>query len=214
MRRCTPLALDALPVQLVGASQELSWAHMQALTKLDQAVVRRVPLTADEGADVLFVETRLSSHRIQRHMRIFGHHQLDCLTQSGMAQTTRFDGPWTRHRVQLCLRTGEGLGHICGNRLKTIVLVPICETSLPENPHGAPELPVLGRAIRLTREQQEVSIDALARATAIPRENIEALEAGRLDPTYELLIAIAERLGTQPSALVLFAEQLKRSAQP
>ncbi len=64
------------------------------------------------------------------------------------------------------------------------------------------------------REQQEVSIDALARATTIPRENIEALETGHLDPTYELLVAIAERLGTQPSALVLFAEQLKRSTRP
>lgn len=62
------------------------------------------------------------------------------------------------------------------------------------------------------REQQGVSIDALASATAIAREDIEALETGHLDPTYELLVAVAERLGTQPSALVLFAEQLKRSA--
>jgi transcriptional regulator with XRE-family HTH domain len=64
------------------------------------------------------------------------------------------------------------------------------------------------------REQQQVSIDALARETAIPREDIEALEIGHLDPTYELLVAIAEQLGTQPSALVLFAEQLKRSGRP
>lgn len=83
-----------------------------------------------------------------------------------------------------------------------------------ENPHRAPELRVLARAIRLAREQREVSIDALARATAIPRENIEALEAGRLDPTYDLLVAIAEELGTQPSALVLLAEQLERPGRP
>jgi transcriptional regulator with XRE-family HTH domain len=85
---------------------------------------------------------------------------------------------------------------------------------LRENQHEAPELSVLGRAVRLTREQRNLSTDELALALAIPRENIDALESGRLDPTYELLVAIAERLGTQPSALVLLAEQLRRSHQP
>ena len=80
-----------------------------------------------------------------------------------------------------------------------------------DNPREAPELSVLGRAIRLTREQRNLSIDELARAIAIPRENIEALESGRLDPTYELLVTIAEELGAQPSALVLLAERLTRS---
>jgi DNA-binding XRE family transcriptional regulator len=105
------------------------------------------------------------------------------------------------------------LGHICGNRLQTIVFNPICEISVRETPHEAPELSILGRAIRLMREQRKLSTDELARAIAIPRENIEALESGYLDPTYELLVAIAEGLGTQPSALVLLAEQLNRSHQ-
>lgn len=83
-----------------------------------------------------------------------------------------------------------------------------------ENPHEASELSVLGRAIRLTRERRNLSTDELARAIAISRENIEALESGRLDPTYELLVAIAEGLGTQPSTLVVLAEQLSRSHQP
>jgi transcriptional regulator with XRE-family HTH domain len=85
---------------------------------------------------------------------------------------------------------------------------------LCENPHEAPQLSVLGRAVRLTREQRNLSTDELARAIAIPRENIAALESGCLDPTYELLVAIAEGLGTQPSALVLLAEQLGRPHQP
>lgn len=82
---------------------------------------------------------------------------------------------------------------------------------MPENPSEAPELSLLGRAVRLMREQRGLGTDELARAVAIPRENIEALESGRLDPTYELLAAIAEQLGTQPSALVMLAERLKRS---
>jgi DNA-binding XRE family transcriptional regulator len=187
---------------------------MQTPTQLDQGLVRRVALTPDEGADVLFVQARLGSDRIQCHERIFSHHQLDRLAQSGVAYAARFDGPWTGHRDQLCLPTGEGLGHICGNHLQTSVVSPICEISLCENPHGAPELSVLGRAVRLTRERRNLSTDELARAIAIPRENIAALESGCLDPTYELLVAIAEGLGTQPSALVLLAEQLGRSHQP
>jgi DNA-binding XRE family transcriptional regulator len=103
---------------------------------------------------------------------------------------------------------------MCGNSLQTIVFSPLCEISVRENPHEASGLSLLGRAIRLTREQQGVSIDELARTVAIPRESIEALEGGRLDPTYELLVAIAERLRTQPSALVVLAEQLRRSPRP
>jgi transcriptional regulator with XRE-family HTH domain len=82
---------------------------------------------------------------------------------------------------------------------------------LRENQDTAPGLPILGRAIRLLREQRAVSTDELARASAIPREDIEALENGQLDPTYELLATIAEALGTQPSTPVVLAEQLKRS---
>jgi hypothetical protein len=35
---------------------------------------------------------------------------------------------------------------------------------------------------------------------------IQALEAGRLDPDYVLLVRLAKALGVRPSALVLLAE--------
>lgn len=59
-----------------------------------------------------------------------------------------------------------------------------------------------------------MSTDELADAIDIRRESIEALEAGRLDPSYELLLAVAEGLGTQPSRLVTLAEQLKQANGP
>lgn len=46
------------------------------------------------------------------------------------------------------------------------------------------------------------------------RERIGAVEAGQLDPTYELLLKIADGLGIQPSALVTLAEQLNESHEP
>jgi transcriptional regulator with XRE-family HTH domain len=64
------------------------------------------------------------------------------------------------------------------------------------------------------REQRGMSADELAGATGIGRARLDALESGRLDPTYELLLALAEGLGIQPSALVTLAEQLKRTNEP
>jgi transcriptional regulator with XRE-family HTH domain len=64
------------------------------------------------------------------------------------------------------------------------------------------------------REQRGMSADELAGAIDMRRERIEALETGHLDPTYELLLALAEGLGMQPSALVTVAEQLKESNEP
>jgi transcriptional regulator with XRE-family HTH domain len=62
------------------------------------------------------------------------------------------------------------------------------------------------------REQRGISADELADATGMHRRGIDALEAGHLDPTYELLLALADGLGVEPSALVIFAEQLKESS--
>lgn len=64
------------------------------------------------------------------------------------------------------------------------------------------------------REQQGISTEELARATGISRQRIDALEAGQLDPTYELLLALAEGLGVQPSALMTLAEQLETADEP
>lgn len=84
---------------------------------------------------------------------------------------------------------------------------------MPEGGHRDPDLLVLGRAIRRLREQRGMSADELAGAIAIPRQRIDALERGRLDPTYELLLELAEGLGVQASAVVSLAERLKRSGE-
>jgi DNA-binding XRE family transcriptional regulator len=64
------------------------------------------------------------------------------------------------------------------------------------------------------REERGMSAGELADAIDIHRESIEALEVGRLDPSYELLLAVAEELGTEPSTLVTLAEQLKQANEP
>jgi DNA-binding XRE family transcriptional regulator len=58
-----------------------------------------------------------------------------------------------------------------------------------------PNLLALGRAVKLMREQRDMSVDELAEASAVRRERLDALETGQLDPTYELLVEIADSLG-------------------
>lgn len=85
---------------------------------------------------------------------------------------------------------------------------------MPESGHRDADLPALGRAVRGRREQLGMSADELAGAVGISRQRIHALETGHLDPTYEVLLALAEGLGIQPSTLVTLAEQLKESNEP
>jgi transcriptional regulator with XRE-family HTH domain len=70
------------------------------------------------------------------------------------------------------------------------------------------ELLVLGRAIGQIREERDVTVEDLAAASDVELAQIRALEAGRVDPTYELLLVLAEALGIRASAFVIRAEAL------
>lgn len=70
------------------------------------------------------------------------------------------------------------------------------------------DLLLLGRAIGETRRQRGMSVEQLAAASDIDPRRIQALEAGRVNPGYELLLALAEGLGVRPSAFVIRAEAL------
>ncbi len=85
---------------------------------------------------------------------------------------------------------------------------------MAQSSYKEPNLLILGRAVKLVREQRGMSVDELANASGVLRERIGAVEAGQLDPTYELLLKIADGLGIQPSALVTLAEQLNESHEP
>ncbi|HSZ14386.1 MAG TPA: helix-turn-helix transcriptional regulator [Solirubrobacteraceae bacterium] len=72
-----------------------------------------------------------------------------------------------------------------------------------------PELVFLGQAIRQLREEQGKSVGGLAGKAGIGERRMARLEAGRLDPDFELMGKLADALNTAPSAFVLRAEQLK-----
>jgi transcriptional regulator with XRE-family HTH domain len=69
-----------------------------------------------------------------------------------------------------------------------------------------PKILFLGRAIRQQREQQNITAGELAGKAGVGMRRLERLEAGRLDPDFELLGKLADALGTKPSTFVVRAE--------
>jgi transcriptional regulator with XRE-family HTH domain len=59
-----------------------------------------------------------------------------------------------------------------------------------------------GETFRQVREQQRVSVAELASRTGISTQRISNLEAGRLDPTFDVLMRLARRMGVRASALI------------
>lgn len=59
-----------------------------------------------------------------------------------------------------------------------------------------------GQTIRQVREREGVSVADLAARTGIDVEQINAIEAGRLDPAFDVMIALADGIGVRLSALI------------
>ena len=72
---------------------------------------------------------------------------------------------------------------------------------------GQHELCELGRTIRQIRTERSLSVQQLALATDVEEATIEALEAGHLDPPYDLLLAVAGGLSVSSATLITRAEQ-------
>jgi transcriptional regulator with XRE-family HTH domain len=70
------------------------------------------------------------------------------------------------------------------------------------------QLLALGRALSEIRGERGMGVAQLAAAAGVDLRRIAALEAGRVNPAYELLLALAEALGVPASELVVRAEAL------
>jgi DNA-binding XRE family transcriptional regulator len=69
-------------------------------------------------------------------------------------------------------------------------------------------LAVLGKAIRAVREEHGLLTSDLAVSAGIAEASIVALEDGRLDPTFALLLDLARGLGVRPAEVFIRAEEL------
>jgi DNA-binding XRE family transcriptional regulator len=112
-------------------------------------------------------------------------------------------------------QTGEqDIGHKNRKARRRLSTTAIWELFLPVSQQEQQDLLRLGRAIREIREERDTTAAGLAAAMDVELAQIRALEAGRVDPTYELLLALAEGLGVRPSAFVIRAEALAKEDPP
>jgi transcriptional regulator with XRE-family HTH domain len=72
------------------------------------------------------------------------------------------------------------------------------------------DLRILGRAIRSVRERRGLTAEELAAASGIALERIAAVEGGRLDPGFDLLITLARAMDVPLSAFFGRVEELAR----
>jgi DNA-binding XRE family transcriptional regulator len=93
-------------------------------------------------------------------------------------------------------------------RLPRVLLTIRWRVSFAEAGQAARDSLILGEAVREVREQQGISIPTLAVDTGLDQELIVALEDGKLDPDYELLLRLAEGIGVRVSAFVFHVEGL------
>lgn len=64
------------------------------------------------------------------------------------------------------------------------------------------ELIALGLTVRQLRTERNITEGELATAAGLTLERLAAIEAGRLDPRFDALLALADGLGVAASALV------------
>jgi transcriptional regulator with XRE-family HTH domain len=73
-------------------------------------------------------------------------------------------------------------------------------------------LAALGRAVRQVREERNMSTATLAAAAGIDHERLNTIEAGLLDPGYDVLRALADGLGIELTTLLSRVGDLDMSA--
>jgi DNA-binding XRE family transcriptional regulator len=69
------------------------------------------------------------------------------------------------------------------------------------------QLIALGNIVRMMREERDLSRGALAKAAGVARWRITAIEEGRLDPDFELLLRLADAMGTRCAEFFTRAEE-------
>lgn len=72
---------------------------------------------------------------------------------------------------------------------------------------GLPNAGQLGRALRQTRVEREMTLEALAKASDLHWTYLSGIERGRRNPTLKVLAAVAVALDIKTSELVRLAEE-------
>jgi DNA-binding XRE family transcriptional regulator len=79
---------------------------------------------------------------------------------------------------------------------------------------ASPSLVSIGQAIREQRERQDITVAELASKAGISRRRLQRLEAGKVDPDFELWAALAAALNVKTSSLAVRAREFETTEGP
>ncbi|MDQ3740419.1 MAG: helix-turn-helix domain-containing protein [Actinomycetota bacterium] len=72
-----------------------------------------------------------------------------------------------------------------------------------------PSARALGRALRLFRQERQLTLEELGAVTKLHRQYLDGLEEGRRDPSWSTVCTVARALGLDVSEVVLRAEAIQ-----
>jgi transcriptional regulator with XRE-family HTH domain len=81
-------------------------------------------------------------------------------------------------------------------------------TSAPDHS----QLISLGRSIQQLREEQGLDSEQLAEKSGLQKWRLTAIEEGRLDPPFDVLVKLADALGVGTGTIVTRAETISEEA--
>lgn len=74
---------------------------------------------------------------------------------------------------------------------------------------GTPDLVALGRALRTIRERRDLPQEAVGYDAGLGKGYVHALETGRLNPTFVVLLAVTRTLGaTMPEVVAVWQRHI------
>jgi DNA-binding XRE family transcriptional regulator len=198
-------ALKPLP-SLINASHQLPERGVESGSELEHVQVSGVGLSACNFSDLF--DAQASGGDIIKSEALVGHDGLHGLAESSVIGREGFGLPFRWHGPQHYLSPPSFVNRNMvyhGRRQSSEAQFTIF--SMGETNPDQRELQRLGRSIRQIRNEKGLSVADLAQATNVDEATIEALEAGRLDPPYDLMLDVASGLGIEMSALIIQTEQ-------
>jgi hypothetical protein len=198
-------ALKPLP-GLVNASHEIAEGRSETFGELEQVEIRGVGLAACDFPDLFDAQTPIRD--IIKGEPLVGHEGLHGLAERGVISAEGFGLSFRwhvpQHYASLMDCVNRNIGYH-GCRQSSEPHFPIFSMS-KTNPDQQ-ELARLGRSIRQIRNDNGLSVADLVAASTLDLTTLEAIEAGQLDPPYDLLLALAHGLGVDPAVIFVRAEQ-------
>jgi DNA-binding XRE family transcriptional regulator len=196
-----------LRAQLIDTRHQLVQTDMQPVSELDQVEIGRVRLPARNCIDLVQGQpAAVVSDRRWRHVLIFRDQNLDRLSKRGLILAVWFRLPFRWHGRKPYRSRARGVSQYIGyDDRRQSSTAHFAMTSSSDHAH----LISLGRSITALRNEQGCTGTELATRTGLPRWVVTAMEEGRLDPDFALLMKLADALSTSLAEIVERASSIE-----